>query len=138
MAASTIGSEFSIMNVIGQVAVGTVASEACLCRQGLPVTGLAVDPRMGAFEFERGLRIVVENPLLPVDRVVAERALLAEAPIMRIVFAMAIDALLGRIAEDMRIVALVALLLRVFSQQGEASQIVVEEHVVLQIGRAHV
>lgn len=53
-----------------------------------------------AIKREIGLPIVIEAPLHPVDRVMAGRAVRAEAPVMRVVLAMAINTLGGCIVKD--------------------------------------
>ena len=70
MTAGAIGSEFSIMNIIRLVAVGTVAPQSLLRCERLPVAGLAINAGMCAQEFETGLGVVIEHCLPPVDRVV--------------------------------------------------------------------
>ena len=100
MAAGAIGPELAIVYVVRFVAVGTVTAEAHLCRQRLPMTRLALDAYVRALEPECRLRVVIEDCLSPLHRVVARRAFFAEAPAMGVAFAMAIDASLGRIAED--------------------------------------
>ena len=131
MTAGAVGTELSIMNVIRLVAVGAVAAQAHLCCQRLPVARFAVDPHVRAFEFKCGLHVVIKYPLPPFDRVVTEGAAFAEASVMGVVLAMAIDALLRCITEHVRIMAILAFTFRVLAQQRETGQAVIEENVVL-------
>ena len=71
---------------------------------------------MCAIEYEVRLQIMVEHPLVPIHRVVAQHAPFAKTLVMRIVIAVAGNALLGRITEDSRIVALSAVNISVFAK----------------------
>lgn len=71
MAASAVGSEFAVVNVITAMAASAFRTEACLNTQWLPMTGFAGNVDVRAFQGEFGLCVVIELPLKPVDRVVA-------------------------------------------------------------------
>ena len=131
MAASAIRPEFAVMNVIRLVAIGTVAAESHLRLQWLPMTGFTVDASVCPVEPESGLCIVIEKCLLPLDRVVAKRALFAEASAVGIVLLVAVNALLRRVAEHVRVMTLGAVLLVVFAKKREAGQAMVEKDLVL-------
>ena len=131
MTAGAVGSEFAVVNIVRFVAIGTVTAQLHLGCQRLPVARFAINARVCAFELESSLCVVIENRLPPIDRVVAQRALFAEASVVAVVFLVAVDALLGRVPEHMRVMTILALALIVLSEQGEAGQAMVEEHVVL-------
>jgi len=65
------------------------------------MAALARNIRVRAIEHEIGLLVVIKAPLGPVDRVVAGRTGLAEAPIVRIVFAMTVCTCHRRVTENM-------------------------------------
>jgi len=134
MATATVGSELPIVDIVGTMTIGAVPAEARLRRKRLPVAALARDLRVCAVEREAGLRVVIEQPLLPVDRVMAQRAVLAKTPLVGVVLAVAADAVFRSVAEHVRFVTLAALGFRVFAEQREAGEIMVEEDVVLPRG----
>ena len=92
---------------------------------------LTIDPAVRTFEHEVRLRVVVEPPFGPVDRVVAECTVIIEAICVRIVVAMTVDAIRWGIAEYMGIVAGIAFLVRMGAEQRESREVVIEKHVLL-------
>jgi hypothetical protein len=100
VATATIEAELAVVDIICAVAVATPLPDRCLHGQRLAVAALARDVHVRAIEPEVRLPVVIEAPLEPVDRVVAHTAVLAETPVMRVLFAMAFHAPGGRIAED--------------------------------------
>lgn len=134
MAATAVGSELAIVDIVGTMTVGTVLAQARLRSERLPVAAFACDFRVCAVQRETGLLVVIEKPLLPFDRVVAQRAFFTKATFVLVVLAMAADAVFRRVAEYMRLVAVTAIGFRVFTEQREAGEIVVEEDVVLPRG----
>lgn len=131
MTTAAVEAELAIVNVIGAMAIGTAAAESRLLRQGAPVTALATDITVRAVENEAGLRIVIELPLRPVDRVMAQRAILIETACMGVHFAVAVDTVLWRVAKDLRFMAGIAFRLGMRTEQWKPGQAVVEEDVVL-------
>lgn len=131
MAACAVGPELTVVNIVRFVAIGAAASKPHLHVQRLPVAGLALDALMRALESESRLHVVIEDRLLPPDRVVTNGTSVAEAAAVGVVVAMAFDALLRCIAKDVRLMAILALALLVLAEQGEAGQPVIEEDVVL-------
>lgn len=67
MTPATIGTELTVVNVIGPMTIAAEAAEPHLYVQRLSVAGIAFDIGVRAVQFERGLRTVVEAPLAPVD-----------------------------------------------------------------------
>ena len=116
MAPAAVEAEFPVVDVVGPMAVGTAAAQPGLRSKGSAVTTVAADFEVCALQGEVRLPVMVKLPLQPVDRVVAKGAVLREAILVRVRFAMAFGAVRGRVAEDMRLVARVALLVRVRAQ----------------------
>ena len=131
MATAAVGSELTVVDVIGTMTVCAVPAQARLCSERLPMAAFARDVRVSTVEREAGLLVVIEPPLLPIDRVVAECTILAEAPFVRVVLTMATDAVFGGVTKYVRFVTLAAIRLRMFAQQREAGEIVVEEDIIL-------
>jgi len=101
MTAAAIETEFAVVDVIGAMTVGATAAESRLPGHRAPMAALTGDVPMCAFENEARLRIVIELPLRPVDRVVAQRAVLDEATCVRIDLAVAIDTAFGCVTKDL-------------------------------------
>lgn len=130
MAAATVESELAIVNIIRPVAVAAAIAESQLHLERLAVAALARDSRVRAVQGEAGLLVVVEPPLSPVDRVVAAGAVLAEATVVWIFVAVAAGAIVGCVAEHVRVMALRALELGVRTEQRKLRQAMVEENIV--------
>lgn len=130
MAASAVEPELAVMNIVGTMTIAAALAKACLCCERLPVAGFASHLGMSAIENEVGLQVVVELPLLPIDRIVATVAALIEPALVGIIVAMAITAGHWRIGEDFRFVAIVAACLLVCAEQRKACQAMIEEHVI--------
>lgn len=131
MTAAAVGSELTVVNVIGTMTVRAVLAQARLRGKRLPVTALARDVCVCTVKRETRLLVVVEQPLLPVDRVVAQPAILAEATVVRVVFAVATEAVFRCVAKYVRLVALAAVGFRVFTKQRKPGEVVVEKDIVL-------
>ena len=131
MAARAVGSELAVVDIIRFVAIGAVATLLNLRCQWLPVAGFASDALMGSIELESGLCVVIKKCLLPVHRRVAKHASFAEPATMGVVFLVAGNALLRRVSEHVRVMALAALLFVVFAEQRKTGQAMVEEDIVL-------
>ena len=99
MTPATIGTELTVVNVIGPMAIAAEAAEPHLYVQRLAVAGIAFDIGMRAVQFESGLRAVVEAPLAPVDWRVTRCAIFWKAIFMLIVVAMARDAVSRRVVK---------------------------------------
>jgi len=99
MTPATIGTELTVVNVIGPMAIAAEAAEPHLYVQRLAVAGVAFDIGMRTVQLERGLRAVVEAPLAPVDWRVTRCALVGKTIFVLIVVAMARDAICGRVSE---------------------------------------
>ncbi len=126
-----IRSKFAVMDVVQLMTVRAVTTQLRMGSQWSAMAGLAGNLRMRPVQDKARLQVVVEEPLLPVNRVVACRAVRAESAVVRVVCCMAVHALLRCVAEHMRIMAVAAVNVRVLAQERETRQVVVEEYVVL-------
>ncbi len=127
MTPATVEAEFTVVDIVRPVTVGAPAPQPGLRRQGTAVTAGAGDFAMSALQGKVRLPVVVELPLQPVDRVVAQGAVLRQAILVGIGLAMAFHALGRRVAEHMRVMARVALLVRMRAKQWKSRQAMVEE-----------
>ena len=109
MTAAAIETEFSVMHIVASMAIAAAIADSCHCRQGLPVTFLARDFQVGTGQREVRLRVMVENPLQPFDRVVTVGATICESALMRVVFDMTVDAEFGCVAKNVSLVTVFAL-----------------------------
>ena len=82
---------------------------------------------MCAAQLEVRLTVVIELPLQPVNGVVAQGAVFRKAVRVRVFLTVAFGTLDRRVAENMRIVARIALFVGVCSEQWETRQAVIEE-----------
>ncbi len=126
-----IRSKFAVMDVVQLMTVRAVTTQLRMGSQWSAMAGLAGNLRMRPVQDKARLQVVVEEPLLPVNRVVACRTVRAETAFVRVVRRMAVHALLRSIAEHVRFMAVAAVDIRVFAKEWEARQVVVEEHAFL-------
>ena len=71
MAAATVRAKFTVVDVVGTMTVGAaVANPPHRCDR-TAVTIIASDTQVGAVNLETGLCIVIEQPQVPGDRVMA-------------------------------------------------------------------
>lgn len=96
-----------------------------------PVAGGAVQADMRAGQRKIGLDIMVERPIGPARRIVTPFTSAAERPTVRVILAVAGDAVDGRGLEFLRQVTGGAGDGLVFSEQRERRQVVVEAHFFL-------
>jgi len=127
---AAVEAEFAVMNVVRLMTVGASASEPRLSGEWSPVTGVAMHFEMRTLQCEVCLPVVIKLPLQPIDRVVAECAILRESIGVRVAVAMAFSTLGGCVAENMGFVACVALLVSVRAEQRKARQAMIEEDLV--------
>lgn len=108
MTSAAVRSEFSIMNIVCPVAVATTAVDSLDVVERLAVTRFAGNVNMRALEREIGLRIVIEQPDLPVDGVVTCIASRMEVAVVRIIFEVTRIAVTLCIRERLGFVAILA------------------------------
>jgi len=89
MASPTVESEFTVVYVIGTMAVAAAVAELHLYFERPAMTGFARYVLVRTFKRKIGHGIVIESPLLPLDRRMAASAVLLEASLVAIVVRMA-------------------------------------------------
>lgn len=130
MAPAAVEAEFAIMDVVRLMTVGTSAPQPRLRGERPPMTGVALNVQMSTLQRKVCLPVVVELPLQPVHRVVAQGAVFREATRMRVAVVMAFGTLRRCIAKNVGLVARVALFVRVCAEQWKPRQAVIEEDLV--------
>ncbi len=125
MAALALATVLPQMHVILRVAIRARRIELHLIR-GLLVTVGAGEFRVGAREREARLLAVVELPDTPAIRGMAARAIVAEATLVKVIGAMAVDAAFASILVSASDVTLLARHRNMQADEREARQVVVE------------
>jgi len=82
MATTAIRSEFSVMNIIVAVAHKTAPVDGRHFAQWATVAFITGDADVGTRNRKIGLQVVIKNPLVPVDRVMALVARLTKVSAM--------------------------------------------------------
>ena len=100
-ATTAVESDLTVVYIVRAVAVGSTAPEPGLCCMRSPVTVVALHLVVRTLQGEVRLPVMVELPLQPVHRVVAQGTSLREAIRVRVAFAMALGTFGRRVAEDM-------------------------------------
>ena len=116
MAAPAIRAELSVVNIIGAMTVAAAATQARHRGKRLAMAAIAADTGVRAVQRESRLQIVIELPLQPVNRIVARCAVVLEATVVRIVFAVTIHTILWCILEYVRLVTCIAFLAAVLAK----------------------
>lgn len=114
------------MNVIRAMTVDTIGSNLLHRFQRTSMAAVAGHVNMGSRERKIRLRIVIEQPKVPGDRVVTQRAIICEPAVMIVVFQVAADAIFFGIHKYLGLVAILALVIRVISQQWKTCQVVIK------------
>ena len=91
------------------------------------MTVVARDVQVSAIQREIRLCVVIKQPQVPRDRVVAGTTVILECAVVRVVFKMATDALSIGVWEYLAFVAGITLILVVLTQQREAREVVIEK-----------
>lgn len=95
------------------------------------MTVIASNIQVGAVYFEIGLCVVVKQPQVPSDRVMAGLAVVRELACVRIVLKVATDALRIGFSKHLGFVARLALEIAMLSQERESRQVMIEQRRVL-------
>jgi len=106
VAASTVRAEFAVVHVIGAMTVDTAITRLFHRCKRATVTVVARDIQVGAIQCEAGLYVVIKQPQVPGDRVVAGIALIVKLAAVGIVFKMAADTLRLGLREHLALVTL--------------------------------
>lgn len=127
MAAPAVRTKFTIVNIIGTMtAVAAVADSLHRC-QRTAVTVVTGDIQMRAVYRETGLRIVIKQPKVPRDRVVAGLTVVLEPARVRIVIKVAVNALGIRASKYFGLVAGFTLEIVVLAQKRKSRQVMIEQ-----------
>jgi hypothetical protein len=116
MATPAIRAELSVVNIIGAMTVAAAAAQARHRGKRLAMAAIAADTGVRAVQRESRLQIVIELPLQPVNRIVARGAVVLEATVVRIVFAVTIHTIFWCILEYVRFVTRIAFLAAVLAK----------------------
>jgi len=133
VAAPAIRAELAVMDVVGSMAGAAVAVHGPHLGQRIAVAVIAGNFAVRALERERRLRVMIEKPDVPCDRVVTILATLGEVATVRIGLQVASRTSGFCRGESLRGMAVFALLFRVRSEQREIREVVVKEHRVLPV-----
>lgn len=93
MAAATIGAEFAVVHIVGAMAVAATAVCGLNPGERCAVTIVAANLSMCAVQREFSLYVMIEAPELPGNRVVAAVTAILEVALVRVIIAMAGNAL---------------------------------------------
>ena len=126
MAAAAVRTEFTIVYVIGPMATTAAVTGSLHYRQRTAVAVVAGNIQVSAVYFEIGLFIVIKQPQVPGDRVMAGLAVVLKLARVRIVVQVATDALGIGFSKNSCIVACVALEIVMLPQKRESRQIMIE------------
>jgi len=130
MAPATIESELSVMNVIGTMTVVAAAAELYLDRHRLPMTGFALRIAMRTVERKTGLLVVIETPLRPVDRRVAEYAVIGKPVSVGVLRLVTRHAVRGCVSKPLRFVAGRTFGVAMLAEQREPGKAMIEEDIL--------
>ena len=133
MAAPAIRAEFTVVDIVGAVAVSTAAADRHHLVERASVALFATNIDMCTINQKTCLHVVIERPDIPGDRVVASVAALVEIVVVRVVFTMAGNTVAVFVAECLRRMAVFAFILVVQAEERKACEIVIEKHRVFPI-----
>ena len=94
--------------------------------QRAPVTVVAGNIYMGTIQIEARLHVVVEQPQIPRDRVVAGATFNIETALVSIIFSVAVDAVAARAGKNRGFMTRIAFEIVMFPQQRKSGQVVDE------------
>jgi hypothetical protein len=126
MTAATVWAEFTVVIIVG--AMTATAAVACLLhrRQRTAMTVITGDINMSTVDHEVRLRVVIKQPQVPGDRVMAGLAVVLKLAGMRIVLEMTADALCLGSGKHFGFVAGLAFEIVMLSQKRESCQVMIE------------
>lgn len=126
MAATAVVAKFAVMNIVRSMTIRATSAGLLHGRKRTAVATLAGHTFMCTIEFKARLHIVVEQPQVPGNRVVAITALVIEYAIVRVVLKVAADAFRARVCKHLAFMAGIAFEIVVLTQERKAHQVVVE------------
>jgi hypothetical protein len=121
------------MDIVGAVAGMTATINGLHFRQRASMAVITGDLDVSALQWKVGLNVVIENPDVPRDRVVACAAAIIEMPVMRIIFLVTGNAVHFYVSENLGGMTLFAFGLPMRTKSWELRQIVIEEHGILPV-----
>jgi len=130
VAAPTVETKLSVVNVIRPVAVAASTAKPHLGLKRLAVAGITEHGRVCAFQRIIGLGVVIELPMRPVDRVMALPTAIGETILVWVV-GVAGAAFECCVSKTVRLVARSTFCSSVFAQQREPGQVMIKEDIVL-------
>ena len=114
------------MYVVGAMTIAAGITNTLHGGQRAPVTIVAGDIYMGAIQAEACLYVVIEQPQIPRDGVVARATFIIEAALVSIIFCVTVDAVVVRADEYRGFMTCIAFEIVMFAKQRESGQIVDE------------
>lgn len=133
MTTSAVGSKFAIVHVARAMAVTTASAGGLHFLQRVSVAIVAGDLNMSTRQRKIRLLVVIKQPLVPGNRVVAGITLFVEISAMRIVLNMAGNTGGIRLAKGLRFMAVDTFHLAMGTEQREWAKVVVEKQWVLPV-----
>lgn len=127
MAATTIGTEFTVVNVVCAVTVNATAPDFLHPLQRASVTVSTADINVSAIQEEFRLYVVIEQPQIPGDRVMAGVAIVFEATVVIVVFQMTGNAIFFSVDVNTGLVTVRAFDIAVLAEQRESRQVMVKK-----------
>jgi hypothetical protein len=131
VAAATVNAKLIVVNIVCAMAVTTTAVNSLHLAEGASMTVIAGDIDVRTAQFEFSLNIVVKDPKIPGDRIVASVTAPGEVVTMRIVVFVAGGTAIVHDSEHLGLVTILAFLLVVNAEQRKRSEVMVEENRIL-------
>jgi len=131
VAAATITAKRIVVNIVCAMAVTTTAVNSLHFAERASMTVIAGDIDVRIAQFEFSLNIVVKDPKISVDRLVASVTAPGEVVTMRIVVFVAGGTAIVHDSEHLGLVTILAFLLVVNAEQRKRSEVMVEENRIL-------
>lgn len=133
MAAAAVVSEFAIVNVIRAMTITAAAVNSFYFDQRSSMTIVAANSGVCAVKRKVGLKIVIERPDVPCNRVVTRLTAITHIAFVRVVVTVAGNAVHGLVRIGLTGVAAITFLFHVLAVQREAGQVVIEKHRILPV-----
>lgn len=127
MTTATVGSELTIVYIVGQVTIGTAITGFSHRLERTPVTAFTSDLDVRAVQFKLSLYVVIKQPQVPGDRVVTRFAVALKDTFVIVVVPVAVDAGTGSVRELLRLVTILTANIRVLAKQRKCRQVVIEK-----------
>lgn len=126
MAATAVVAKFAVVNIVRSVTIRATSASFVHGRKRTAVATFAGNTFMCAIEFKARLHVMVKQPQVPGNRVVAGAALIIEYAVVRVVLKVAANAFRVRVCKYLTFMAGIAFEIVVLTQERKAHQIVIE------------